>query len=526
VRLAGVLVVAAALRVAHVLALRSTPWFEHLVVDAGFYDAWAVRIAAGEWLGTRAFYTDPLYPYLLGGLYALVGRDLLVVRLVQVALSVGTCALVARLGRRVGGPAVGLLAALGFALYKPEIFYVAEVEKTCVSIFLTALGLTLFFETSLPRRLGSGLAFGLAVLTRANMLLVAPLGALALRRDGGGRAALAFVAGFALALAPVAWRNHRVSGEWVLTTTQGGQNFYIGNNPDNLSGSYGALPFVRMNPAFEEDDFRAEAERRVGRALDAREASRFWWDEALRFLRERPGDAARLMLRKLALAWNDFEVADNQDQYTLARDSWVMRFPFPGFGLLAALAAVGALAAFRGSRPVRLLLGFAVVHTASTAAFFVFSRYRIQIVPALLPVAALGAVELWRRLREAPSRRLAADAVAFAAAAAFAFRTIPPFTNDDPRIQAMHLHKVADVWLIADDPARAADVLREAIAVCPTRCPGELDHLLAIEVERGRRDDAVALLRRLTAAHPDEPALAERLRALAGGGRPAGGDSR
>lgn len=512
------LAVAAALRVAHVLALRPTPWFDHLVVDPGFYDAWAVRIAAGDWLGTRAFYTDPLYPYLLGALYALVGRDLLVVRLVQVVLSVGTCALVARLGRRIGGPAVGLLAALGLALYKPEIFYVAEVEKTCVSVFLTALGLTLFLETSLPRRLGSGLAFGLAVLTRANMLLVAPLGALALRRDGGGRAAAAFLAGFALALAPVAWRNHRVSGEWVLTTTQGGQNFFIGNNADNLSGSYGALPFVRMNPAFEEDDFRAEAERRAARPLDAREASRFWWGEGLRFLRDRPGDAAALMLRKLALAWNDFEIADNQDQYTLERDSWVMRLPLPGFGLLAALAAVGVLATFRASRPVRLLCGFAAVHTASTAAFFVFSRYRIQIVPALLPVAALGVRELWTRAREAPSRRLAADVAVLAAAAALTFRTIPPFSNDDPRVQAMHLHKLADVHLIAGEPEHAADVLEEAVAACPTRCPGELDHLIALELELGRRDDAVALLRRLTAAHPGEAALADRLRALLGDG--------
>src|SRR6185503_18142953 len=98
-RLGVVLALAAALRLAHVWALRDTPWFEHLVVDPGYYDLWAQHIAAGNWLGgDRAFYMDPLYPYVLGGLYRLFGRDLLAVRLVQVAMSVGSCALVARLG--------------------------------------------------------------------------------------------------------------------------------------------------------------------------------------------------------------------------------------------------------------------------------------------------------------------------------------------------------------------------------------------------------------------------------------------
>ena len=44
-----------------------SPWFDHLVVDPEYYDAWARQIAAGDWLGDRAFYMDPLYPYVLGG---------------------------------------------------------------------------------------------------------------------------------------------------------------------------------------------------------------------------------------------------------------------------------------------------------------------------------------------------------------------------------------------------------------------------------------------------------------------------
>ena len=146
---------AAALRTAHVLALRPTPWFDHLVVDPDYYDEWARRIAAGDWLGDRPFYMDPLYPYFLAVVYRVWGRDLLLVRLLQVALAAGSCALVAVVGRRVAGPVVGLLAAFAFALYKPDIFYVAEVDKTCLSVFLTTAALALAFGRSLAARLAT-----------------------------------------------------------------------------------------------------------------------------------------------------------------------------------------------------------------------------------------------------------------------------------------------------------------------------------------------------------------------------------
>ena len=48
--------------------------------DARGYDAWARRLAAGDWIGTDVFYQAPLYPYFLGVVYALAGHDLLAVR--------------------------------------------------------------------------------------------------------------------------------------------------------------------------------------------------------------------------------------------------------------------------------------------------------------------------------------------------------------------------------------------------------------------------------------------------------------
>ena len=75
--------VALAVRLLHLWQLRDTPFFDTLLGDASGYDQWAQRLAAGDWVGTDVFYQAPLYPYFLGVIYAIVGHDLLAVRVVQ-----------------------------------------------------------------------------------------------------------------------------------------------------------------------------------------------------------------------------------------------------------------------------------------------------------------------------------------------------------------------------------------------------------------------------------------------------------
>ena len=60
-----------------------------LLGDAHGYDEWARRIAGGDWIGSEVFYQAPLYPYFLGVIYAIAGRDLLIVRIVPGADRVG-----------------------------------------------------------------------------------------------------------------------------------------------------------------------------------------------------------------------------------------------------------------------------------------------------------------------------------------------------------------------------------------------------------------------------------------------------
>ena len=54
-----------------------------LVLDSADYDAWAMNIARGDWIGTGVFYAMPLYPYFLGVVYFLFGHFLSAARFVS-----------------------------------------------------------------------------------------------------------------------------------------------------------------------------------------------------------------------------------------------------------------------------------------------------------------------------------------------------------------------------------------------------------------------------------------------------------
>jgi 4-amino-4-deoxy-L-arabinose transferase-like glycosyltransferase len=524
----AILLLATVVRLAYLAELRATPWFERLVVDPEYYDQWARRIAAGDWLGSGAFYMDPLYPYVLGALYAAAGRDLLLARLLNVGCSVGACALTAVLGRRVGGPAVGLLAGLGLALYEPDVFAVGELDKTSLSMLLVAAFLLLMTGRGLHTRIAAGFVLGLGALTRANLLLFAPLGALAIVEDPAERgraagmlprgivAAVMFLAGFALALAPVTWRNHHVSGEWVLTTTQLGQNFYTGNNPENPYGAYGVVSFVRANPHFEERDFRAAAEARAGRPLGTSEVSAFWLRVALAHIVEAPGFAARAFARKAVLFWNDFEISDSQDQYLMERESRMLSGPLLGFGEIAGFAVLGFAVHARRRRPVRLLGAYVILYGAGLVAFFVFARYRIQTVPALMPLAGLGAVELAARVRARGPKRLAAAVLVVGVAAWASFQTVGLFSPDHPNVVEMRLRRYADVYASAGDPDRAIAALKEAIPGCTHGCPWALADLFALYRSTGRTAEGIRYFEEFVRRYPaqrDAPEYLVQLRA-------------
>src|SRR4029453_1335514 len=120
---AAIFVVALAVRLIHVWQIRNAPFFSVLMGDSRAYDEWAQQLAAGDWLGRDVFYQAPLYPYFLGIVHRVAGRDLFLVRRLQAAIGSASCVLLAYAVRRILSNTAGAVAGFMLALWAPAIFF-------------------------------------------------------------------------------------------------------------------------------------------------------------------------------------------------------------------------------------------------------------------------------------------------------------------------------------------------------------------------------------------------------------------
>src|SRR5215210_5980303 len=391
-RLLSVLLAAAlVVRLAHWWAVRDDPFFAWLVMDSQEYDRWAQGIAAGDWMGSQVFFQAPLYPYFLAVLYNVFGRSLDSIYLAQIALAVAGCWALYRAGKEMGGERVGLAAAGLAAFYGPFVFHDVQLLKESPAVAVTCF---LLWTLAARRWFVAGLLLGVLALLRENALLLIPfLLPLAAGKEFLRRSA-ALVAGLVVVLLPVAIRNGIVGGDFLPTTFQAGVNFYIGNNSE-ADGTYRPIVPGKQIPELERKEPVRIAERELGRKLSPAEVSSFWMGKALSWARDHPGDFLRLQIRKLGMFWSWYEWPDAVDYYWVRRQSlWAAPVEF---GAVTLLALAGLWMIRRQPGPFAPALLFALGWMLSTAAFFLFSRYRLPAVPALMILAAVPLARISRR---------------------------------------------------------------------------------------------------------------------------------
>lgn len=412
-------VIALVIRAVYLFQARHAPEFALLVGDSVTYNAWAERIAGGDWLGDSVFYQAPLYPYFLGLLYTLFGKDLLIVRLVQIVLGAISCLLLARAGQRFfNRTSTGLLAGALLAVYPTAIFFDCSIQKSVLDLFFVCALLALL-GTLLDRPqnrwwLAAGLILGLLALTRENALLFLPIVLAWLfivwraelwktRMKWGGLVLI----GLAAILLPVGCRNLVVGGEFHLTTAQFGPNFYIGNNKA-ATGFYDALQEGHGHAMFERSDATILAEQATGRKLTPSEVSNYWAVKAFSEIQEDFSRWLRLLFKKWLLVWNISEVGDSDDQYTYGDWSPLLRIlnRLLHFGVLCPLAALGICLTWTQRKRLWLLAVMILGYAGSVTLFYVFSRYRFPLVPLLIVFAAAGLMFLREAVREARWRAL------------------------------------------------------------------------------------------------------------------------
>jgi 4-amino-4-deoxy-L-arabinose transferase-like glycosyltransferase len=506
----GLFLAAFLIRVVYLLEIRGSEFSRVLVGDAVAYDAWARAIAQGDWFGHEVFYQAPLYPYFLAVIYTIAGPSAVVVRFLQAALGGASCVLLAAAGRRFFSREVGLVAGVVLALSGPAIFYAGLVHKTALDLFFTTAllyALARLEEASRPRWAAmAGVVLACLALTRENALAWLPviLVWLAWRRSERASTLAIFLAGTLCVLGPVAARNAALGGVPLVTTSQFGVNFYLGNNAD-ADGTYAPLRFGHGSFAQEHDDAIEIAEGARGHRLTPAQVSRYWSDRAWTWISDHPGDWAGLLARKWMLVWGAREIPDSDEPAVYRDASIVLTLTWPlSFGVLVPLALVGLVATWPERRRVGVLVALLLVSAASTALFFVFARYRAPMVPLLALFATVGGLRLASALRaRGAGGQGALYFLYFGVAAAAAVATRFP-RDEEAHPRAKAYYNLAVTLEAAGDPTGALAEYRAAAADDPAFMEAHVN-LGALLARSGDLAGAIAEETEALRLNPDDP---------------------
>jgi 4-amino-4-deoxy-L-arabinose transferase-like glycosyltransferase len=407
--LMGIIILAVTLRLGYVL------FFSHtLSLQTSGYDAYATNLVAGNGYTRFAdLHPDsdlpPLYSFFLAAIYVTLGRDAIVVAVVQILFDVITLLAIYAIGYRIGGRPVGILATAFTGFYPYLVFQNLTVNDTGLFIMLLSVSIWALYEAmarcSWRLAAVSGTLLGAAALTKSLVVLLLPFSVLLLWRTLDRKKAwhLGFALLLAFAFLPGLWmiRNARLHNALVFISTNDGSNLFQGNNPlaaDLLLQGYD----VQWTP------FQLP---RVPTGLTEIQEAAWYRVQALTYLREHMSDIPKLLIAKFIALWSPeirpYAVPPNvpldgtpvlqyeQPAFQLARVIHVLYF-----APLLLLALLGFWRAWVDRRPIAPLLFVFFAVTVTYLIYHPSTRYRVPADPFLFILSGYAVTWLARAAKQ------------------------------------------------------------------------------------------------------------------------------
>jgi 4-amino-4-deoxy-L-arabinose transferase-like glycosyltransferase len=349
-----------------------------------FHDQGIVRPSADK---------PPLYPLLEAAISLLGGRTWAWHHVVGMLCGAATVAVIGLLGRRVGGPRVGLLAAGIAALYPLLIATDGSLRsETLYALLIAAVLLAALRLRERPdarRAAEFGVLVALATLTRGEALLLLGLLALvAVPLRGAGIAVAACV----LVLAPWLARCWIVFDQPVLISTNVGGLLAGANCDSTYHGAFLGQWDLRCIPPPRFTNEAREASHLRGVGLD--------------YARDHAGRVPVVVAARLGRSFELFRVRQQatMEAFYEGRHLRVEQAGVAMYYVLLALGAVGIAVLRRRRGPWAVLVApFAAVVVVSVTAYG-FTRFRVAAEPGLVVLAAVGLAALIDRARERARR--------------------------------------------------------------------------------------------------------------------------
>ncbi|MCJ7457645.1 MAG: tetratricopeptide repeat protein [candidate division Zixibacteria bacterium] len=409
----GIFVFSFVLRLIYLSQMNSNPYFTSPTMDALYHDLWAQAIVQGNWIGDQVFFRAPFYPYFLGIICKLLGHNYFIPRLIQHLIGSLSVILIYFLARKLFNRKVATLSAILTSIYGVLIYYEDELLLDFLLVFFGVLLLLLLYraeeKSKSSRFFTAGLVASLFAITRPNILIFIPfvlVWILLLLKVNLKRKivfSLFFLMGLFGLILPITVRNYLVGKDFVLISSQGGINFYIGNNPQ-ADGTSAILP--PYGDDWEYQDAAYEVQGSIGKIPRPSEVSDYYLKKGTNFIIRSPQKFLSLFLKKAYLFWNSFEISNNQDIYFFRRYSALIRILPVGFWIIGPLSLVGILLSLKSWRKYFLVLIFVLSYSFSVLLFFVNSRFRLPVLPFLIVLSSFALIQLFGYLKGSSFKKL------------------------------------------------------------------------------------------------------------------------
>lgn len=344
-------------------------------------------------------YMPPAYPFVLAGFMKVMGDNKLTyaaIQTVQAILGAMLCVTVYKIGmtRFTFGISFGAaltLAVLPVFVYAPSQFS-AFPWYSLAGCLLFLFLLKLSQEQSAKNVILVGLTLGILMLFRAETLIYVPFIGLWIYFNVPHHKRLRMVfLPLLLSMATVMpWtvRNYIVLHRFVPVATSKGYALWRGNNPEATAGARsGTVP--------------EEITRKIASLSPTPDhevvIDDMFWRAALDFIKQNPGTALALALKKCILFWTfDPTYGTNEAKMTgrLKGGSTHALYLAPWFVVLP-LFVIGLIITRNRARELSLFYLYFGVSTLVAMIFFVLPRYRLYVEPLILPFAATGLAFLW-----------------------------------------------------------------------------------------------------------------------------------
>lgn len=347
-----------------------------------------------------------LYPLLCAFIYRITHHSFLVLKLVQIAISLASCFLIYSISKKLFGKRPALIALLLMAVHPGFIIYAVKLHPLSLDMFMFIVSVFFFLyvvegKDLMKNGFLAGICIGIALLTRATIGLFVPLAAALIifrMRSAPGRLikVLALMAlGISLILLPLIVRNFLVFHRPVLLPNDSACNFWTGNHAGSL-GTGNRLDGKDVFSAMP-DSFRLKFN-----GLDEFRQKDLFYNEGARFIKEDPKAALVLFLKKLSYFW-----WFSPTQGLFYPKDWLMTYKAYYFtALFCALLGI-----FFGiplmDPPKRQMLFVIILFCAAIsiaqALYYVEGRHRWAIEPFILMLAACGIDILWSKIKRTVS---------------------------------------------------------------------------------------------------------------------------